>query len=336
MVRCKSLKTFILDYSAPIPRLDRRFKRILKQTPFDIVHIHSPFAVGSLAVKVAHQHNIPTVATLHSQYRQDIQTIAKWGWLTDLVLKQLMKPFNRCQECWAVNAGMRELYLSEYGLTAKSKVQSNACDMVPVADVDAARREIRERFSVTNDERLLLFVGRINFIKNLPFLIEALAQLRDKGFPFKMVFVGDGNDTAALQKLIRDHRLEQQVVLAGKMTDRGQTAKVYAASDLFVFPSLYDANSLVQIEAASQGLPTLFIRGAKTASSCIEDQNAFMSDNDPAAYAQKIVDIFTDEASYNRVRTAAKRELYVTWDDSTQAVLDDYRRIIREYHEKSV
>ena len=107
-------------------------------------------------------------------------------------------------------------------------------------------------------------------------------------------------------------------------------------TDRFLFPSLYDANSLVQIEAASQALPTLFIREAKTASSCIENQNAFMSDNDYIKYAQKIISIFEDKDLYQRVSANAQNELYVTWDDSIKALLADYERIITEYNEKSV
>lgn len=113
-----------------------------------------------------------------------------------------------------------------------------------------------------------------------------------------MLFVGSGADTAALNKLVKEHNLEVCVILAGEITDRNELEKLYSASDLFLFPSLYDANSLVQIEAASQALPTLFIREAKTASSCIEDQNAFMSDNDYVKYAQKIISIFENQDLY--------------------------------------
>ena len=44
VVRCKSFKPFFLDYVAPLPRLDRKFKKYIKNSHFDIVHIHSPFA----------------------------------------------------------------------------------------------------------------------------------------------------------------------------------------------------------------------------------------------------------------------------------------------------
>ncbi len=332
VVRCKSFKPFFLDYVAPMPRFDIRFRKYLKNESFDIVHIHSPFAVSSMGVRDAKRKNIPVVATLHSQYKQDLKKNVKLNWLTEIVLENLMKTFNRCDECWAVNEGMRRLYVDEYGLRVKNKVKNNASDFLPIGDRASVRREIRQRFGVSDEQKLLLFVGRISFIKNIPFIIKALACLKQQRFAFKMVFVGNGFDTEALKSLIRENHLEDAVVLAGEIRDRHELEKIYSASDLFLFPSLYDANSLVQIEAASQALPTLFIREAKTASSCVEDRNAFMSDNDHVKYAQKILRIFEDPALYQKVSTNAQKELYVTWDDSVKTLINDYERIIEEYH----
>ncbi len=334
VVRCKSLRTFFLDYVAPLPRFDRKFINGLKEAQFDIVHIHSPFAVSSMGVRCAHSKNIPVVATLHSQYKQDIKTNVKLNWLTNVVLANLMKTFNRCDECWAVNEGIRRLYVDDYGLKVANKTKNNASDFLPIEDRASVRREIRQRYGILDDQKLFLFVGRINFIKNIPFIIEALACLKQQNVAFKMLFVGSGADIGALKKHIRALRIEDSVVLVGEIRDRRELEKMYAASDLFLFPSLYDANSLVQIEAASQALPTLFIRGAKTASSCIENQNAFMSDNDPVQYAQKIIAIFENQELYQKVSSNAQKELYATWNDSVKSLMDDYKRIIEE-HQRS-
>ncbi len=330
VVRCRSFKPFFLDYVAPMPRFDRKFIKYLNNEQFDIVHIHSPFFIGSMCVRLAKRRNIPVVGTLHSQYRRDIKKTVKIGWLTDLCLAYLMKAFNGCDECWAVNEEIRRLFVNEYGLRVKNKVKNNACDLLPIEDKTLARQEIRQKYGVLKEQKLFLFVGRINFIKNIPFIIKALAHLKQQNFAFKMIFVGGGSDTVALKKMIQDYHLQDAVILAGEIQDRHQLEKIYAASDLFLFPSLYDANSLVQIEAASQALATLFIRGAKTASSCVEDRNAFMSDNDHKKYAQKIISIFENQELYEKVSENAQKELYTTWDDSIKALIEDYERVIQE------
>ena len=48
IIRCKSLKLPIVDYSLPIPKLDRKFMKELDSDNLDIVHIHSPFSIGKV------------------------------------------------------------------------------------------------------------------------------------------------------------------------------------------------------------------------------------------------------------------------------------------------
>ncbi len=335
VVRCKSFKPFFLDYVAPVPNFDKKFKNYLKQQQFDIVHVHSPFAISAMGVKYAKRNGIPVVATLHSQYKQDLKSNVKLNFLTNIILAYLMKTFNRCDECWAVNEGVRLLYVNEYGLKTKNKVKSNACDFVPIKNKSEVRLEIRQKFAVLDNEKLLLFVGRISFIKNIPFIIKALTHLKQQNFAFKMLFVGNGSDINRLKSLVKENQLENNVIIAGELSNRKELAKVYVASDLFLFPSLYDANSLVQIEAASQALPTLFIRESKTASSCIENQNAFMCANDHVEYAEKIISIFNDSKLYQTVCKNAQNQLFITWDNCIKTLICDYERII-EQHKKDI
>ena len=55
-------------------------------------------------------------------------------------------------------------------------------------------------------------------------------------------------------------------------------------ADLFLFPSLYDASSIVQIEAASQHTPTLFLKEAATTATVTNNVNGFLEENDVNKY----------------------------------------------------
>ena len=54
-----------------------------------------------------------------------------------------------------------------------------------------------------------------------------------------------------LKELVKKNKLQKEVIFCGKVTDRDLLANYFARADLFLFPSLYDASSIVQIEAAS-------------------------------------------------------------------------------------
>ena len=93
------------------------------------------------------------------------------------------------------------------------------------------------------------------------------------------------------------------------LTDKPMLEKLYSRASLFLFPSLYDANSLVQIEAACQGTPTVFLEGARTAATVTPGVNGYVSPATEEAYAHTLLDILADKDGYARVCAAAHRDL---------------------------
>ncbi len=325
IIRCNSLPVIHFDYDVPTPALDPVFEMKLLRSGIDLVHIHSPFSVGMTGVLYAKLHKLPAVATLHSQYKQDFEKPLKFKPALDMAMDGIMRVFNACNECWAVNTGIKELYQSEYGLTAPCKVRLNATDHLPVADPDEAARAVNEAFGIPADATVFLFVGRINFIKNIDFTVRSLAKAKKMGLKnFRMLFVGKGQDEKKLVALVKELGLQDEVVMCGLVTERQMLEKLYSRAKLFLFPSLYDANSLVQIEAACQGTPTLFLEGARTTASVTAGVNAYVSAPGEYNYARMILDILNDPEGYRRIASAAKKELYLNWDDVVRDVYQDY------------
>ena len=134
VVRCHSLRVPFLDYSLPIPKLDRKFISILNKYKLDIVHIHSPFTLGLAGVKYSKKHNIPCIATMHSQFKQDFKRAVKSDFFSTKLNNKLMKVFNKCDECWAVNSEVARLYYEEYKCKKMPRVMNNATEMATVKD----------------------------------------------------------------------------------------------------------------------------------------------------------------------------------------------------------
>ena len=325
VVRCSSIPLIGNDYDIPTPALDPVFEARILKSGIDLVHIHSPFTLGLSGVLYAKIRHLPVVATLHSQYRQDFEKPLKIKGAVNLAMGGVMRVFNACDECWAVNAGIKDLYEQEYGLTAPCKVRLNATDHVPVADPARAAAIVNETYGIPADATVFLFVGRINFIKNIDFTVRALARVKERGLKnFRMLFVGKGQDEEKLAALVQEVGLQDEVVLCGLVSDREMLQNLYSRAKLFLFPSLYDANSLVQIEAACQGTPTVFLEGAKTAATVTPGVNAYVSQPGEDNYARMIMDILSDPAGYERVSAAARSDLYLNWDDVVKEVYADY------------
>ena len=333
VVRCKKKFPLVfLDYDLPMPKLDKEFKKAIEDANLDLVHIHSPFSIGKMGLKYAKQHNIPVIATMHSQFKQDFKRAVKLRGLTNIMVKTIMRVFNACDECWAVNSEVANVYVG-YGAKTLPKVQNNGTDMV-LFENEAEIRKLREKYNIADDEKVFLFIGRINKLKNVFFIGKALKILKDNGFKFKMFFVGTGQDEQKLKQQIKDDGLDNDVIFTGKITDRIEISKYYRMANLFLFPSMYDASSLVQIEAASQKTPTIFLRGSATSATVTENVNGYISDNSVEEFAKKIEEIFSNTEEYNKICENAYKDLYVSWDKAVEKAYNDYLKVIKKKVDK--
>ena len=330
IIRCKSVKVPFIDYSLPMPKVDKKFRDIVNSYNLDIVHIHSPFTIGKEGISYAKKHNVPIVGTMHSQYKQDFKRAVKNDLLASKLTDSLIKVYNKCDECWAVNTEVARIFYEDYGYKCLPKVMNNATEMRPLENRKEGINLINKRHNL-NNEKIFIFVGRINNLKNVFFIIDALDYLRkiNSKLDFKMLFVGTGQDEEELKRRIKAHHLENRVIMCGKVVDRKLLASYYARSDLFLFPSYYDASSIVQIEAASQKTPVLFLKGSATSATVTDNVNGFIEENDVSLYAKRINDIITNEKLLHEVGENAYRDLYKNWDDKIDEVYNEYHRLIK-------
>ena len=327
VIRTKSIKIPKLDYRFSMPTFDIIFKDDINKIRLDIVHIHSPFAIGVYGIHYARTHHIPVVATLHSQYKKDFYERIKNEYITKMATKELMRRFNKCNRLLAVNEEVAKVFY-EYGANEMPMVIHNATDLAPFMN-SSYINELKAKYHIDFSQKVLIYVGRLDAIKNLGFLIDSLITLRDLQFDFKMIFVGSGPYEETMRKKIIKNDLNDRVVFTGRIVDRIDLSAHYKLANLFLLPSLYDSSSLVQIEAASQYTPTLFIEKAVTACTVKDGINGYLSQNSPKKFAEKIITIFDDDLEYMSISNNAFRDLYVTWDNIVDKLREIYSNLLK-------
>lgn len=330
VVRCYSVDVPFLDYSLPIPKLDYKFIRNLNKYKLDIVHIHSPFSLGVAGLKYAKRHHIPCIATMHSQFKQDFKRALKSEMLANKFTYRLMKVYNKCDLCFAVNKEVARIYFEEYHYKTMPRVLLNATDMEPIENNNKTYKGLDKKYNIKWNEKVFLFVGRLNILKNILFIVDSLSVLKKKkpSLKFKMLFVGVGQDEDKLKERIKELNLEKEVLLVGKIKDRIELASIYKRADLFLFPSVYDASSLVQIEAASQKTPGVFLKNTATSSTITDNVNGFLSDETVGAYSDKIIEVMENKGLYKKVSDNAYYDLYRSWDKAVEEIYDIYKDLI--------
>lgn len=331
VIRCKSRKIPFLkiDYDWPRPSIDRGFLKKLQESNLDLVHVHSPFAVGRLGLKYAKKYKIPSVITLHSQYKQDFLYHTKSKFLAEIITRIIMRTFNNSTECWSLNDATTAL-LKEYGCKKTPFIMENGTAMVPVADKTQAIERVNNLHNINPNEKVLLFVGRMVELKNIFFIADVLKILKEKNFNYKMIFVGDGPDLANLKKKIELYGLNNFVIFCGRVSDRDLLAGYYTRSDLFLFPSFYDTDGVVKKEAACQGTPIICADKSIVSQTVVKDRNAFVAPLDPMLFANEIIEGLSNTEKYNSICLNAEKELYRTWEDTVRETYERYIYLLQK------
>lgn len=325
----------VLDYfSFPIPRrppyvtgiaeLDPSFLTRISKIRFKIVHAHCPFTSGMAAQRIARLQKIPLVATFHSKYRDDfIRVMPKAA--ADIAVKTIIDFYERADLVWVPQESVIEV-LREYGYKGHVEVMDNGSDLV--ADypekyfVDA-----RQKLGIRPEEFVLLFVGQHIWEKNPRLIIEALAKIPD--VPFRMYFIGNGYAAHAMKQLVSELGLDSKVTFVGTITDREELTTYYAASDLFLFPSLYDNAPLVVREAAALHTPAVMAEGSTASTILTDGSNGFLVENDPDKMASLLRELIADPDRVHRVGIQASRTIVRSWEDCVGEVIDRYNALLK-------
>jgi UDP-glucose:(heptosyl)LPS alpha-1,3-glucosyltransferase len=137
------------------------------------------------------------------------------------------------------------------------------------------RAHARAQFRLKDEDRVALFVGHEFARKGLEYAISALLHA-----PTVLLLVAGGN-TQAIDSA-RAHAesigVAHRVLFMGPRSD---LPVFFAASDLFVLPSAYEANALVVLEALAAGLPVIATRVGYAPEVIVDGVNGFLVDRDP-------------------------------------------------------
>jgi glycosyltransferase involved in cell wall biosynthesis len=275
-------------------------------------------------LRISRTQKIPLVATFHSKYRDDFVKILP-KLVANMMVDSVVDFFERADLVWVPQESVIDV-IREYGYKGHVEVMDNGSDLV--ADYpEKYFVEARQRLGIAPEEFVLLFVGQHVWQKNPQLTIEALSRLED--VPFRMYFVGTGYAAEDMKAMVSEKGLDGKVTFVGSITDRSKIVDYYAASDLFVFPSLYDNAPLVVREAAALHTPSIMAIGSTAATILKDGENGFLVENDPDKLAQLLRELIHDPERVHRVGVQASKTIVRSWEDCVEEVIDRYNSLLR-------
>jgi len=302
---------------------DYRLKKIITEFQPDIMHFHSPFSLAWAALHYGHNLGIPTVATYHTDF-VGYMKYYNLGWFEGLGWKYVKAVYKKCDLVFVPS-----LY-TQRELRSKGLYQAVFLPHGVEAGLFNPRwRSGAWRKKTGHGQKILLFVGRLIWEKNIKILADINNLLRKQRQDFVFVIAGDGPKKKELQELM------PEAIFLGHLAGQ-DLYKCYASSDIFVFPSLTETFGFVTIEAMASGaVPVCASRGG--ASSIIKNGRTgfLVSGSDARLYVKKINQLLDNADLLAKMRQRglvfARRQ---HWNGIFNKLMNYYKTVVRQYKVK--
>ena len=219
---------------------------------FDVIHAHDWLtAYAGKTLKFAY--NTPLVSTIHateagrnSGIRGDMQKyINDTEWMLTYESSEVIVNSNYMKN------ELQRLFGLPY---EKINVVPNGVDLTLFNGIDKDY-DFRRRFAMDN-EKIILFIGRLVYEKGIQTLISAMPKILDNYHDSKLVIAGKGGMIDELKNQVNYLGLGNKVYFTGHLSSK-DVQKMYKCADVAVFPSTYEPFGIVAIEAMLSGTPVV-------------------------------------------------------------------------------
>lgn len=218
---------------------------------YDIVHLHSSifsypilFAARKYGVKkcIVHVHSKALGNSKLSAYRN----------LATLIPMKISK-----SNYWACSEEAAKVWFEKIGILQYTVVHNGIESEIFVKN-KLIRNEYRKKWKIDDSEYLIGHVSNMSAVKNVPFIIEVLYCLINRGYKVKLVLIGKKELPNDTMKSIHGYNLENCIINAGVRDD---VEKCVQAFDVCFMPSLSEGYGLVPIETEVAKVPVILSSG---------------------------------------------------------------------------
>ncbi|MBA5850897.1 glycosyltransferase [Clostridium sp. cel8] len=293
-------------------------KQIYKKFKFDVIHSNVALPDGYSAIIVNRNLKLPHVVTIHGQDFQN--TIYRNKKCKQAVFKVL----NRVDRIITVSTKLGNIVAQE-NFYKKVRVIHNGIDekIIKCNSEDNLNEEKKDKIKI-------LSVSNLKKTKGIQINLEAISKLKDKYKNIQYDIIGSGEFESALKNLVKKLNLGKIVNFLGSM-EHSKVIENMSQYDIFSLPSYNEGFGVAYIEAMSQGLPVIGVKGEGIEDAIEHGYNGFL-------VKRKDVDSLVSVLSYLIENEKKRMEIginaidtvkrYFTWDKNAKEVIKLYNEII--------
>jgi phosphatidylinositol alpha 1,6-mannosyltransferase len=305
-----------LPTGMPMGLPQKRIQHLLDGFSPDVIHLASPFALGSYANKMAKKLDIPTV----SIYQTDLGGFAKqygFGIAQSSLQKILYKIHSQTDRTLAPStsacldlhlAGVPEIYLWRRGVDTE------------LFNPSKRSAALRDTWKNGDQSKIIVgFVGRLAQEKRVSDL-KALQSNPN----IQLVIVGDGPHRRKLEQ-----QLPSALFLGFKNGE--ELAQIYASFDLFIHPGPNETFCQAVQEALASGIPAIVPRSGGPADLVAHGRTGYVIDIFNAEQLNQTVNLHHERTDRKQMRIAARDSVSMrTWNRINNELKTHYQDVINQ------
>lgn len=271
------------------------FLRLLAKVPFMflptsiIIHAQRPEYIFPFIL--FHREN-PKVVTLHGQILESVKL--KYKKIVMIIYKKIEAfSLKHCDLIIAVEESIKDYYQQLYPqLRGKIEVIPVGINLNKFKPLN--KFAMRQNHGFNAEDKIILYVGRLEKEKRLPLAIESFFIVRKSIPKAKLVLVGEGKERSYLESLVRRLDLEDVIIFMGAQKPE-KIPEIMNCADVIVLCSLFEGSPTVVREALACGIPVVSTDVGDVSRIIRNDATGRIVSRDKKEFAQAIVEMLLNE-----------------------------------------
>ncbi|WP_343210660.1 glycosyltransferase [Anaerolentibacter hominis] len=320
----KTANKYVPDGMVFAKSFDRRIGKWFQELQIDVIHVHHPILSGNTAQILGRRYHIPVVFTYHTRFEQYLHYIKPYAGLErrcssrssksveekllvsirEKLIPAYIRGFaNHCNMVFAPTAYIKNNLLDQ-GVVSPIRVLPTGLTGSSFLPDENSACEIRRSY-LKDKTFLMCTVSRLAKEKNLDFLLQSLAVLKEKiGDAFRFLMIGDGPEKEKLEALAASLHLTENVVFMGNIENE-QIRNYHAACDLFLFASKSETQGIVLLEAMAAGNPVVAVKASGVVDVVEDGVNGYMTEESAPALTDAVEHVLFNFDCHSRLRQGA-------------------------------
>jgi glycosyltransferase involved in cell wall biosynthesis len=204
---------------------------------------------------------------------------------------------------------------------------------IPAAVTREMRQAARRTLNIAEDEFLLGCIGYLLPEKGQDHLVRAMPAILKRSPRCRLLFAGDGPERRHLEALAAGLGIRDRILFAGFVE---QVAEIYAALDLFVFPSIAEPLGTSLLKAMAYGLPIAGVASGGVPEYVESGVNGILAAKpSPEAIAEAILPLLNESAIRDRIGKRARKDMTERFssDVMVENTILAYEDVVRKHHD---